>query len=221
MLTAVFSTRRVLIRRCSVTLTQAVLACPPAVTSISSGATQVYFTHLNTRQPHSITPELNSVFDTAAAHAQLPSQVSCKHASLTIACSQRRHLSGTASSCGGHTFSAGTNINANTTTGNNSGNSGSGNTNSNTSSPQKLPEGVLVVPFPKLSHTMTTGQLVKWHKAPGDKVNMVRGAETEALAVQRICQLPAESLTTPPPDICTLQTHMISRFLHEHKAHPC
>eukprot|EP00197_Chlamydomonas_leiostraca_P008548 CAMPEP_0202884766 /NCGR_PEP_ID=MMETSP1391-20130828/41319_1 /ASSEMBLY_ACC=CAM_ASM_000867 /TAXON_ID=1034604 /ORGANISM="Chlamydomonas leiostraca, Strain SAG 11-49" /LENGTH=191 /DNA_ID=CAMNT_0049567995 /DNA_START=378 /DNA_END=953 /DNA_ORIENTATION=- len=33
-------------------------------------------------------------------------------------------------------------------------------------------EGVYVVPFPKLSHTMTCGQLVKWHKAPGDQVRM-------------------------------------------------
>jgi hypothetical protein len=39
---------------------------------------------------------------------------------------------------------------------------------------QQLAGGLYVVPFPKLSHTMEKGKLIKWHKAIGDRVNMVR-----------------------------------------------
>lgn len=60
-----------------------------------------------------------------------------------------------------------------------SGSGGSGSSDGNSSSRSSAEaaasyrEGLYVVPFPKLSHTMEAGWLVKWHKQPGDRVDMV------------------------------------------------
>jgi hypothetical protein len=61
---------------------------------------------------------------------------------------------------------------------------------------QQLAGGLYVVPFPKLSHRMEKGKLIKWHKAIGDRVNMVRTNTVRGLTKFQTRQICSQTPTT-------------------------